>query len=655
MNVRDVALARIVDMHIQNALSLGELTEDQADALDYYYGRPYGNEKEGQSQIVTRETMEVIEWAMPSMMRIFATEKAVEFDPVGPEDVDAASQETDAVRHVAWKYSDGFTNTYNWAKDGLMQRVGYAKVYVETEEETVSQKLEGLTAEDVNMLDPNTMTDIEELQMDDGSIFYSVTLEQTNEKKCVKWMTIEPEHVRVAKRIDAVCLDDATFVAHVEEYTQSELIEMGFDRKTVEALPSYTGDEADTDSVDYARAIHSGEDDDENDWAEEATRPIEVWECYVRTDYNEDGVAELMKVMYAGDKILSKEEIDDVPIIAWSPIPMPHQHAGLSLADLVMDLQKINSTLNRQVLDNLYLTNNPEKEVVWNNVLVPDDMLQSVPGGIKRVKERGTVTPLTVPFTAGASLPMMEYLDKMKESRTGISKHTMGLDADTLAKSTKGAYLGALEQANSRLELIARMFAESALKKLYLKIHSLMIENMDEGLRIQLSGEYVDVSPSSWTRRTDMTVTVGTGNASVEQRAMLAQRVLEIQEKVVAAGGMGTLVTTENIYNAASDFVEAIGRAGADRYFTNPSQSQDQQQPQQEDPTQQLMMMQAQIEQMREEGKRMKDQQEMQIKMLKLQLDEREQTRKEIETEAEIGRDIVDLGARMNAPQVMPE
>ena len=570
-------LQATIQGYLTDARTLGDLTSDMASTLDYYYGRDYGNEIKGRSQVVTREVMEVVEAQMPELMRIFAGDDAVEFRPVAEDDIEPAKQETKVIRNVAFEQNDGFTNIYNWIKDGALQRVGYARVWVEEEEDVTEQTLT-LTPDQRLMLrqEVDAEDDLEVIEDkeedEDGFPVHKVTVAKTETRKSVKWGSVPPEEIRVVRDASSVDMDEMAFCAQVRNISQSELIQMGYDRDVIESLPAY-GEDDDRDAVDYARATHSGEDGEEMAFVEQSMRPIQVSDCFLSTDYDDDGIAELRFVRYAGNKILENKEADMNEFIAWCPMPMPHQHVGLSLADPVMDLQLQNSTLMRQVFDNLFLTNAPMREVQID--MIPPQYMdlhtKSVPGGMLPTKKIGSIAPVTVPFTAAASVPIMDVLDKQKERRTGVSMSMQGLDPNVLARSTEGAFMGAMEKNNARLELVARLFAENGLKKLFGKIHALLVKHQDKDMTVNISGQFLPVNPSEWKRRTDMTVLIGTGNATTMQKAATAKSVIDLQERIIQAGGGGKMVMPENVYNAASDFVGAIGKRGADRYFQDPS------------------------------------------------------------------------------------
>lgn len=600
-------LKRIIDSLGNTAINAYD-TDDQSDALDYYYGRPYGNEEYGRSQVTTREVMEAVEWSLPSLIRVFLSgDTTAKFSPVGPEDEQAAEQETDVVNHVFREQNNGFLVCYDWFKDALLQRNGYVKVYWNEEEEIKTEVYEGLTDLQLADFDKENMEIVEHTERQDslpmmspmGMVEMPVTLHDikvkiTNVTGGVKIEAIPVEEVKVSKTCRSISLDGADYVQHETTMKATDLIELGVDPAIVDELPSYLEDE---DSLDSERDIND-EDDYDTINIDRSMRDIQVKECYLWVDFDGDGKAEYRKVLKSGNHILLNEEFDYCPIESLTPVRMPHKHQGMSKADQVMPIQLIKSTLLRQMLDNLYLTNNPEKEVLEDSVNV-DDLLSSVPGGIKRVSQIGAIREIAVPFTAGASLPIMDLLDNMLQKRTGVMYQTMAMDADVLSQSTKGAFMGALEKGNEQMELMARLFAETGIKGLFRKIHHLLRKHQDQAMTIKLRGQWVPVNPQEWKERKDLTISVGLGTASKDA---LVQRLLAVAGKQMEALQAGLpVVTPQNYFKTMNKLAEAVDLGQG--YFTDPAQIPPT--PPQPDPNAMLAQMQMQMAQMQEETKRM--------------------------------------------------
>jgi len=647
--INDSTLNAILEEQINNSIGgySSDLENDQALSMDYYFGRPFGDEQDGLSTVVTRDVLETIEWIMPSMMRVFASgERTVQFDPTGEEDEEQAEQETDYINYVFNKENDGYMILYNWIKSSLLLKNAYVKIWVEEEETIKTETYEGLSEaqllevfeqdgvevieqdsyfETVIQQDPITMQPIE------GQIeVFDIKIEVTTTEKKVKIACLPNEEVRVARATNSLSVKDSPFFSHSRPMTQSELIGMGFDKKKVKMLPGYDGEK--DGELEIAREQLNDEDSTQYEEADDSMRLITVDECYIRMDMEENGRAQLWKVLRAGNEILDKEPIDFIPIATLSPIPMPHQHIGLAESDLVMDLQRIRSVLMRQILDNLYLSNNPEKEVLFNKVNM-DDLLTSRAGGIKRVTQMGSINPLTVPFTAGSSMPMLDLLDQMKETRTGIGKGQMGLDADTLAKSTKGAFMGAMEQANQRLEMLARTFAETGIKEAFLMIHELVIKHYDRSIPVKLNNKFVEVSPIEWKDRTNMTVVVGLGTGNRDSEISQLWTMAEKQENHLMQGS--PLVTPKNLYNTLARLTERSDMKNVALYWTDPDSEEAQQAAQQkaqQQPQQSPEQVIAQAEMQMNQDRLLMDNKELEHKTM-MEIEELEIRKRELALE----------------------
>lgn len=495
------------------------LRSDRVKALDAYFGRPMGNELEGRAQVVTKDIMDVIEWMMPSLLRVFATKDAVQFDPVGPEDEELAKQETAYVSHVLWKKNPGFMLIYNWIKDSLMQKVGYVKYWWEKEEKVTYDEYEGLTedqlVEVVTTLQAEGELDIVGVEQDDEG-HYKVSLKLKRKYGCAKIDVIPADEVIVA----ASCrgqIKSAKFVGHLRRnITRSDLLEMGYSKTQVKALTSYELPKEYAEALARDTVGESTLDNDEGvDWA---TFELTLLECYTYIDADDDGIAELRMYLMGGNDILENKVAPEIPFESWTPVPVPHRHVGLSVYDLMEDLQRINTALNRGLLDNVYFTMNPR--VVYDQNTVDLRTLQiNRPGGhvANKGSPAGAVVPMPVQPMAGQILPVIDYVSQVRETRTGVGRMTSGVDADVLAQSTKGAYTDAKSAANQRIEAIARIFAETGLSSLYSSIHRLLCRHQDWTAKFKLKGQWIDANPTEWQERANLTVSVGLGNSSRDE------------------------------------------------------------------------------------------------------------------------------------------
>ena len=561
-----------------------ELSEQREDAMKYYLGEKFGNEIEGRSEIVTTDVRDTIEYIMPSLMRIFTTHNNVaEFEPQGPEDVEMAQQATDYVNYVFNKQNNGFKVLYDAFKDALISKTGVIKHFWEEKTEVSKENYTNLTEieyqsilanDDMEVIE-HTEVIIQKQQVDDfGNLIspaiveHDVKVKKTKTDGQVRVLSVPPEEFLVSRR--ATSVEDASFVCHRVKKSVSDLILEGYPKSLVNELPSYTQNNAEFNEERIARFSYD-DDSSPGDEGEGPSRKVWLEECYMHIDYDNDGIAELRKITKGGHIILDNEEIDSIPFSTICPLPIPHKFHGMSIADTVQDIQLIKSTIMRNLLDNMYLTNNARYAVLAGQVEL-DDLLSSKPGGIVRMRAPGAVTALPTPQIQPYAFQMVQYLDGIREERSGVSKMSQGLNPDVLTSHvTSGAISAATESAMQRIELIARIFAETGIKDLFRNIYSLVQRYEDRQKMAYLNGKFVPIDVSRWKEKLNCTVNVGVGSGSQQSKTQTMGSIMQIIQGLVQNGGMGSIVTPENIYNAVSEFIAQSGYKNADQFISNPA------------------------------------------------------------------------------------
>ena len=560
-----------------------ELSNQREDAMKYYLGEPFGNEIDGRSEIVTTDVRDTVEYIMPSLMRIFTTHNNVaEFEPQGPEDVEMAEQATNYCNYVFNRQNNGFKVLYDAFKDALISKTGVIKHYWEESTEVTTETYTNLTeieyqsilaSDDMDILEHTEVVVQKAVTDDFGTLVspkvveHDVKVKKTNTDGQVRVCAVPPEEFLVSRR--AASLEDADFVCHRVKRSVSELIQQGYDPKIVNEIPSYANSEAELNEERLARFSY---DDDSVPPSEGEGPNKKVWidECYMRIDYDNDGIAELRKITKGGQYILDNEEIDMIPFSAICPLPIPHKFYGMSIADTVKDIQLIKSTIMRNLLDNMYLTNNARYAVLAGQVEL-DDLLTSRPGGIVRMRAPGAVTALPTPQIQPYAFQMVQYLDGIREERSGVSKMTQGLNPDVLTSHvTSGAISAATESAMQRVELIARIFAETGVKDLFRNIYALVQRYEDRKKIFYLNGKFVPIDVSRWKEKLNCTVNVGVGSGSQQSKTTTMSSIMQILGTLVQNGAMGSLVTPKNLYNAVSEYIAQAGYKNTDQFISNP-------------------------------------------------------------------------------------
>ncbi len=568
----DNALRAIVESEIDDAIGYleTETTDERQQALEYYLREPYGNEVEGKSQIVTGEVAEVVDGALPQLMKVFTSAKdAVVFEAVNQGDEQIAEQATVYVNHIFYKDNNGFEIMHDWFKDGLLQKVGVVKAYWDDKVDVNVEKYYGLNDDELAMIASDEeveiveqdSTIIQEAVIDEMGIEVSPALSSHNvkvkrsvNKGKVVVENVPPEEFLISKRARTIA--DSSFVAHRKMLTRSDLIAMGYDEDTVMSLS--TGDALEFSPERIARYTR-GEMPTDMDSDDESMQLVEYYECYIKADYDGDGIAELRRVCYSNNQILHNEECDYIPFHSVCPIPIPHKFYGHSLADRAMDLQLIKSTITRQMLDNLYLTNNYRVGAVEGQVNL-DDLLTSTAGGVVRMKNPNAIVPMTVQSNAAQSFPMLEYLDGIQSKRTGISDAQQGLDPDMLQNVTATAVSAMTTAAQGKLELVARIFADTGVSSLFKGILQLVCKYQQKERIIKIQSSYVSMNPREWSNEFNLTVNVGLGTGGKQEQLATMQMILAKQEQVIQQYGLANpLVNLKQYRDTLAKFINMAG------------------------------------------------------------------------------------------------
>ena len=630
-------LAAHVEQEIQGALGYGDgkLTRQRTDAMDRYYGKKYGNEQEGRSQIVTRDVADVIEWIMPSLMKIFTGgDKVVQFEPQGPEDVEMAKQATDYTNYVIMKQNPGFSIIYSWFKDALLQKNGIVKHFWDDTTEVTREEYKNLTEEeftslliddDIEIVE-HTANGTEELV--EGQLPQPIThdavVKRTRESGQVCIEPVPPEEFLINKYAKGI--EDARFVGHRVKKTKSELLAQGYPKAKLER--AFSAQEAEWKSERLARFDYDGDSSYPNGDIDDG---VWVTECYIRVDFDNDGIDELRKITKVGDELLDNEAVDSVPFSSLTPVPMPHKFYGLSIYDLISDLQLIKTTLMRNLLDNMYLTNNGRYEVVEGQANL-DDLMTSRPGGIVRVRTPGAVSPLATPQLDQNSFNMLGYLDSIREERTGVNKNSMGIgDGGLKSHQTATGVAQVMTAAQQKIELIARVFAETGMKDLANSVYQLVQKFESPEKIVRLNNKWTTLYPAEWKEKMDCTAQVGLGFGNKDMNLMHLGQLAQTIQMVAQHPAAGMMIKPKNVYNLIAEQIKAMGMKNVEDFITDPGEGDlPEQGPSPEEQAKQAEM------QLKAE--------ELKIKMQKLQT-ESALKQKEMELDAQLAQQELELKA----------
>jgi hypothetical protein len=589
----DAELESIIGQDLTDAVSYidSDLSPTRAKGTEYYRGDLFGNEVEGNSKVVAMEVRDTVSAMLPSLMRVFFnSENVVEFTPRGPEDVKSAQQATDYANYVFQNDNAGFLTTYAIFKDALVRKCGIAKFWWEDEERVRIEEYTGLDEQTLQMLmqepgaevqivmsypDPN----VDEMQMDTvdpmtgmpiampAPMLHDVQIKRITKDGRIKIMAVPPEELLLDRR--ARSFDDATIIAHRQMATVADLIAMGYDQEEIEE--NLMSNDLDSNDEYLARQPLSTTFGT-NDAANPMMRRVLYVEAYARVDYDGDGIAELRKVccMGAGYKMVRNLPASYIPFADFPCDPEPHTSPleAMSIFDITRDLQEIKSEILRNTLDSLAQSIHPRTAVVEGQVNI-DDVLNNETGAIIRMRAPGMVQPLTTPFVGQAAFPMMEYMDQIKEDRTGMSKAAMGLNADALQSSTKAAVNATISASQGRIELTARILAEG-MKKLFKGILFLVTTHQDKARMVRMRNEWVQIDPRGWDAGMDANINIALGNGDTNERLQALMMILAKQEQILQQlGPTNPLVTPQQFSNTLRKIVELSGFKDSSSYFQN--------------------------------------------------------------------------------------
>lgn len=654
MKMDDDELLSLLRKKEQSAASYTHdvLGAERETAMKAYHRMPYGNEEEGMPSSITSDVQDTIEWILPALLKIFtSTDKAVSFEPTTANDVKGAEQATDTCNYVFYKQNNGFLVLYTAIKDAL--QVGNCAITwrKETKETVSTLPFKNATPEMLAMLteDGSEIIEANEAPVIDQAtgqpmldptgqpiMAFSGRFKKVEDKTIIKVEAFSPANLLIEESWTSPLLAECPYTARLFQVTLSEIHQMGFKDVKPEELKA----SAETNFNQSDRLVQSGnalfarDDTTDDDSMVEGCLRVE----YVLADIDGDGIAELSCIHRLENRILKQEVVSHVPFATFSPVLNTHRWAGMSIHDLVGDLQKLHTEMLRQTLYNLYLTNSPRTTILTDSNGTPyaemDDFLDMRAGGAVRITRENALQPLIVPNSAAAAMPMLDYIQGMRENRTGVSRNSQGLDPDALNTTATGKQIDQ-QSAMQRIELIARIVAEVMVKPMFCGILKLLTEGGMDKLAFRLRDEFVEYDPNEWRDWYDMTVNVGLGSGDAQQKMQALQMIAQNQMALMPMG----LTDTDKIYHTQTKITEAAGFKDVQNFFTDPQGKPPQPQP---NPI-------LQVEQMKQQGKaaenQFKAQQDMQTLQMTTQIQDAQHQR-EMQRDMEVERNKQEMQAR---------
>jgi len=580
-----------------------DLSNERAAAIDAYLGRNTIPAPDGRSQVVDRTVYETIQWMLPSLARIFANgDDVVELPPLGPDDEPGAKQEAQYLNYLVLQKNNWFEVFTTASKDALLTKAGYLYCYREKRRQIELEKYERQTQEGVALImqdkpevlsvneypDPDFEPPPPQPMMQMGPqgpmpvidprtgqpamqppppppMLYDLEIRRVKEDVGYCIEALPPERCKISEMHKQVQLLGCPYFEYYDWVTISDLRRDGYDISDDTA--------SDTDmyaSPEDAARDQFNENQEDESALDPAMRRVLVRYVWIAYDYDEDGIAELNYCVIVGKKVVHREESNEVPIGVLCPDPLPHRHVGMCPADNTIDIQQIKTVTLRNGLDNLQISNNPQKFGDPTKVNL-DDMLVSRPGGITRTRNGAVfgqdfgVYP--IPFVFPQVVEAMGYFEQMTEGRTGVNRYFQGTDQNALNK-TSGGIQQLSTMAAQRVEQVSRHFA-NGIERLFAVLHALVLKGGHHTEAIKLQGNWVEIDPSTWRRRTDFRISVGyaAGNKDAQINRLMLLRSNQLQE--IQLG----LPTTQarNVYETNIELAKAADFSSPQRFVTDPA------------------------------------------------------------------------------------
>lgn len=670
----DDEVEAIVSSAVDEAINFidDEIAPRRIKAQRYFNGEVDIGEEEGRSRVVATKCRDTVRAVKPSIQRVFMTsDRPVEFIPSGPEDV-ASMEQAGTYASAKFRQNNGFKILRDVTHDALVSITGITKAYWEDYEKPTVYDFTDLDDAQYQAVinEPGVELVRESSRPDEVTIAAMqqqvAAAQQAMQQAAAAGQQVDPAQIpkmpdvlpqlhdiRVMRRnptgklcidtippeeffIDRSARSDTEFyvIGHRTEMRAADVIAMGIDEDKVMDLD--VGGAPDMrDQEEEERRRYPINRDEEDNALDPAMKLVTITEAYMRIDADGTGTPVMHKFLLGGsaNRLLSYEPVDDHPFAGWHVDPEPHTYFGRSLVEIILEDQDAATSIIRGILDNVAMTNNPRIEAVKGQVEI-DDLLNNEIGGVVRVNQPGMLRDLAVPFVAGQTLSALQYVDQMVETKTGVTRASMGLDPDAMQSTTRAAVTATVSAAAGQVEVMVANLAYTGMRRLFCQILKLMARHSTKAEMLRINGVYVPMDPRVWDVELDATVNVGLGTGREDQKTAILGQMLQLQlQSIQTFGPANPLAGLPQLRNTLADLLALNGVQNVDRYFLpqqpmQPGMGQAQpggeQQPQQGDPSQAMIA----AEQIKAQAKLTSDAQRMQLEFMKAQMqDDRERDR----------------------------
>lgn len=588
--IDDEELDALIDTKIKESTSWygSKLSSERERVTRYYNGEYPRRQGPGSSSYVSPEVYNSVEAMKAQLLETFAGGKdIVRFDPNGPDDVEPARIATAYTSFNVFQQNDGYRIIGDAIHDGLIARIGVAKVFWEEDCDYEDNEFDNLDEDSVHGL--AAQEDVVNLaaEQDETTGAYKGHMVRKIDKGRVCIEVINPEDLSVEPQTKK--MDSRYFMVHRQLKQQDELLKEGFPRKLIERCNSQTDADINSSPEQQARfqQIDSGFRNSDNN-TDDDTRWLVVNECYIKIARSGDKYPKLYKVLRCGNVTLDIEEVDSHPFVVWSPIPIPHSFYGDNFAARVVPIQNIRSVLVRAIVDHTSITVNPRYTVLKGGLTNPKELLDNRLGGIVNVTRPDAVNPLQTANLNPFVFQTLGLMQQQNEETTGISSLSQGLNKDAVSnQNSQGMVNDLVNMSQTRQKVIARNFANQFIIPLWLKVYGLIVAKENKRNIIEVAGNWVPVDPRQWGERKHVSCSVHLGYGEMDREAM---KLIQSASLLTKDPQLDSMFQAPGRYKMASDILNMQGIKNVSDYLTPP----DQLPPPQPDP---LKVQQLQIEQ----------------------------------------------------------
>lgn len=632
----DNNIVTLVDNQVGSSIGYAdsELSTERAKIIDYYNGVLPKPAHDGNSKYVSLDVWDAVESLKAALLETFSSgTRTVKFAPQNEDDVELAKMCTEYTDYVVHRQNDSFKVFSTCIHDSLIARAGVVKVFWETSSETDYEEFEDITESELDMLLAQDNVELVDSEVDDiGLTSGTIGIERDTSQVIIE--NVAPEEFLIESQ--AKSLETVTFCAHRTKKTLSELRLEGYSEKLIDKIGDHTDVDFETDPEVLARFDNIGNFRNGSSDHQDQVRSVMVYEAYILLDVEGTGIAELYKVIKAGNVLLEKEKVSRKPFVTFVPLPTPHSFYGNNFADKVVATQNARTVLTRSILDHAMITNNPRYTVVKGSLSNPRELIDNRLGGIVNTTRPDAIAPMLQAPLNPFIFQTIKLLEEDLEDTTGVSKMSQGLNKDAISKQNSAAMVEQLAtMSQQRQKIIARNFAAQFMKPLFHMVYDLVCEEETQERMVELSGSYVECDPRKWKEKRDVSIELHLGYGEQEKEAT---KYLNVHTMLTNDPNLSVMYQQPNQYELAKKIMELSGVKEVSAYLTNPENIEPPQPDKNAEMQMQMAQKQLELQERQTALAEMKAEMDMKISQMKIELE-----KSKVENQHAIQSDNIDL------------